>query len=115
MALSPRTLPRPISRRAEADQSARPLQALIALFTKILLEVSAQTESEQMGDTKDDYPCSGGRAARKILRSRHGCLYSYFSSSSISAKALTANSKSSRECAAETCVRTRAVPIGTTG
>ena len=41
--------------------------------------------------------------------------YYYFSSWSTSAKALTANSKSSRECAAETCVRTRAVPCGTTG
>jgi hypothetical protein len=39
----------------------------------------------------------------------------YFNSSFTSAKALTANSKSSREWAAETCVRTRAVPCGTTG
>ena len=39
----------------------------------------------------------------------------YFSSSFTSAKALTANSRSSRECAADTCVRTRAVPCGTTG
>src|SRR6266700_3700434 len=43
------------------------------------------------------------------------CSGSYFSSSFVSAKALTANSKSSRECAALTCVRTRAVPCGTTG
>src|SRR4029077_4002548 len=42
-------------------------------------------------------------------------LYRSFSSSFVSAKALTANSKSSRECAAETWVRTRAVPCGTTG
>ena len=39
----------------------------------------------------------------------------YLSSAFVSAKALTANSKSSRECAAETCVRMRAVPCGTTG
>ncbi len=39
----------------------------------------------------------------------------YFNSSFTSAKAFTANSKSSRECAADTCVRTRAVPCGTTG
>ena len=39
----------------------------------------------------------------------------YFSSSFVSANAFTANSKSSRECAADTCVRTRAVPCGTTG
>ena len=45
----------------------------------------------------------------------HGCLYSYFSWSFTSAKAFTANSKSSRECAADTCVRIRAVPCGTTG
>src|SRR6266481_4703824 len=34
-------------------------------------------------------------------------LYRYFNSWFSSAKALTANSKSPRECAAETCVRTR--------
>src|ERR1043166_6188021 len=39
----------------------------------------------------------------------------YFSSSFTYANAFVANSKSSRECAAETCVRTRAVPCGTTG
>src|SRR6266478_7967970 len=39
----------------------------------------------------------------------------YLSSPFTSPKALTANSKSSRECAADTCVRTRAVPCGTTG
>ena len=39
----------------------------------------------------------------------------YVNSLFVSAKALTANSKSSRECAAETWVRTRAVPWGTTG
>src|SRR4051812_1411804 len=38
----------------------------------------------------------------------------HFNSLCVSAKALTANSRSSRECAAETCVRTRAVPCGTT-
>ncbi len=38
-----------------------------------------------------------------------------FSSLFVSANAFTANSKSCRECAAETCVRTRAVPCGTTG
>src|ERR1700704_1458358 len=37
-----------------------------------------------------------------------------FSSSFVSAKALTANSRSSRECAAETWVRTRAVLDGET-
>jgi hypothetical protein len=42
-------------------------------------------------------------------------VYRYFNSSFTSAKAFTANSKSSRECAADTCVRTRAVPCGTTG
>ena len=42
-------------------------------------------------------------------------VYRYFNSSFTSAKALTANSRSSRECAADTCVRTRAVPCGTTG
>src|SRR5207237_5358537 len=42
-------------------------------------------------------------------------LYRYFNSSFTSAKAFTANSKSSRECAADTCVRIRAVPCGTTG
>jgi len=40
---------------------------------------------------------------------------SYFSSSFTSANAFVANSKSSRECAAETCVRTRALPCGTIG
>ena len=60
MALSPRTLPRPISRRAEAYQSARPLQALIALFTKILSAVSTQAESEQTGGTKHGYPGVAG-------------------------------------------------------
>jgi hypothetical protein len=45
--------------------------------------------------------------------SRHGCRYSYLSSSFTAAKALTANSKSSRKCAADTCVRMRAVPCGT--
>ena len=71
---------------------------LIALFTKIL-------------------SCGGGRVEPAIssLRRRHGWRYSYFSSSFTSAKAFTANSRSSRECAAETCVRTRAVPCGTTG
>jgi len=42
-------------------------------------------------------------------------VYRYFNSSFASAKAFTANSKSSRECAADTCVRMRAVPCGTTG
>jgi len=42
-------------------------------------------------------------------------VYRYFNSSLVSAKAFTANSKSSRECAADTCVRIRAVPCGTTG
>jgi len=42
-------------------------------------------------------------------------LRSYFNSSFTSANTLVANSRSSRECAAETCVRTRAVPCGTTG
>src|SRR4029077_5898390 len=42
-------------------------------------------------------------------------VYRYFNSWFTSAKAFTANSKSSRECAADTCVRTRAVPCGTTG
>src|SRR5438270_8921763 len=39
----------------------------------------------------------------------------YFNSSLVSANALTANSKSSRECAALTWTRTRAAPCGTTG
>src|SRR5207237_902547 len=42
-------------------------------------------------------------------------LYRYFNSSFTSAKAFTANSESSRECAAETCVRLRAVPCGSNG
>ena len=92
------------------------LQVLIASFAKILSAVSAQAESEQTGGTKQGYPVVAGVSpAISQLRSPHGCLYSYFSSSFTSANALTANSKSSRECAAETCVRTRAVPIGTTG
>jgi len=92
------------------------LQVLIASFAKILSAVSAQAESEQTGGTKHGYPVVAGVSpAISQLRSQHGCLYSYFSSSFTSANALTANSKSSRECAAETCVRTRAVPIGTTG
>jgi len=92
------------------------LQVLIASFAKILYAVSAQAESEETGGTKHGYPVVAGVSpAISQLRSRHGCLYSYFSSSFTSANALTANSKSSRECAAETCVRTRAVPIGTTG
>src|SRR5437867_13048451 len=41
--------------------------------------------------------------------------YLYLSSSFTSPNAFTANSKSSRECAAETWVRIRAVPCGTTG
>ena len=73
--------------------------ALIALFTKIpLLPVEA-----------------GVSTAISSLRRRHGWRYSYFSSSFTSPKAFTANSRSSREWAAETCVRTRAVPWGTTG
>ena len=48
---------------------------------------------------------AGGPPAIFKCCSRHGCRYSYSSSSFTSAKALTANSKSSRECAAETCVR----------
>ena len=60
--------------------------------------------------------------------SRHGCRYSgfvgqhgrlfllnYLSSSFTSAKAFTAKSRSSREFAADTCVRIRAVPCATTG
>src|SRR5205814_3469071 len=39
----------------------------------------------------------------------------YASSWFTSPNALTANSRSSRECAADTCVRIRAVPCGTTG
>jgi hypothetical protein len=65
MALFPRTLPRPISRRAEADQSARPLQALIALFTKILSAVSAQAESEQTGGTKHRFSVVAGVSPAK--------------------------------------------------
>jgi len=92
------------------------LQVLIASFAKILSAVSAQAESEQTGGTKHGYPVvAGGAPAISQLHGPHGWLYSYFSSSFTSANALTANSKSSRECAAETCVRTRAVPIGTTG
>src|SRR5882762_11894456 len=67
MVLSPRTLPRPISRRAEADQSARPLQALIASFTKILSAVSAQAESEADMRHEAWLSCSGGRVGRNIL------------------------------------------------
>src|SRR5207253_9075554 len=58
--------------------------------------------------------CSGGRAARNLdFFSRHGCRYSYLSSSFVFAKASTANSKSSRECAALTRGRTRPPPCGT--
>jgi hypothetical protein len=67
MALPARTLPRPISRRAEADQSARPLQVLIAFFTKILRGVSPKAESEQTGGTKQWLSCSGGRVARNVV------------------------------------------------
>ena len=64
MALSPRTLPRPISRRAEADQSARPLQALIAFFTQILCRGIAP--SKKRADRRHEawLSCSGGRVAR---------------------------------------------------
>ncbi len=67
MALSPRTLPRPISRRAEADQSARPLQALIAFFTKILCRGIAP--SKKRADRRHEawLSCSGGSVARNIL------------------------------------------------
>ena len=53
-----------------------------------------------------------------LNRRTNGCdqpIRSYFSFSLTSANAFAANSKSSRECAADTCVRTRAVPCGTTG
>src|SRR5712691_5032351 len=67
MALSPRTLPRPISRRAEADQSARPLQALIAFFTQILCRGIAP--SKKRADRRHEawLSCSGGSVARNIL------------------------------------------------
>ena len=67
MALSPRALPRPISRRAEADQSARPLQALIAFFTQILCRGIAP--SKKRADRRHEawLSRSGGSVARNIL------------------------------------------------
>src|SRR5262249_49349138 len=61
---------------------------------------------------------SSSATADKLEKPIHllgGNRYRYFCSSFTPANAFAANSKSSRECAAETCVRTRAVPCGTTG
>src|SRR4029077_132140 len=59
--------------------------------------------------------CLNHRLRRSRSTLARMSVYRYFNSWFTSAKALTANSKSSRECAADTCVRIRAVPCGTTG
>ena len=114
--------PRPISRRAEADQSARPLQALIALFTKILSAVSAQAESAQTRRTKHGHPVVAG-VSRNILTAqptRHGtspsdgghdCLYRTVAASLCEASRVAHRATATERTCRGVCAKRFIIPV----